>query len=98
MKNALLLFMLAFSAIAMAGTKEKETTKSKTNSVHTSFIYHVEDGNGETKNDTIKTKKSETSLASQISGGDGSRFDISVLIVDFINRNNIKIAKRILKD
>ena len=97
MKNTLLLLMLVFSTAAMAGTKEtkeKELTAPKT----TSFIQQIEDGNGDTKNDTIKAKKTNVSLASQISGGDGSRFDISVLVVDFINRNNIKIAKRILED
>ncbi len=98
MKNVLLLFMLAFSTIAMAGTKEKEGSKTKTDSFTNTYFQQIEDGNGDTKNDTIKAKKSEAPLASQIRGGDGSRFDISVLIVDFINRNNIKIAKRILKD
>ena len=89
--------MLAFSAAALAGTKEKEGTTTKSSHT-TSFIQQIEDGNGDTKNDTIKAKKSDIRLADLISGGDGSRFDISVLIVDFINRNNIKIAKRILKD
>ena len=85
--------MLTFSAIAMADTKEKERTVTQPKS----YLQQVEETNGDTKNDTIKAKKTETSVASQI-GGDGSRFDISVLIADFINRNNIKIVKRILKD
>ncbi|MBY8962583.1 hypothetical protein KJK34_07445 [Flavobacterium sp. D11R37] len=95
MKKVLVLFMLGFSAIAMAGTKEREKAPVKAASL--AFIPIHEEGNGNTKNDTLQSKKKEAPLATQLSG-EGARFDLSVYIVDFINRSNIKIAKRILKD
>jgi hypothetical protein len=95
MKKVLVLFMLAFSAIAMAGTKERE--KAPVKAVSLAFIPIHEEGNGNTKNDTLQPRKKDANLAAQISG-EGSRFDLSVYIVDFINRSNIKIAKRLLKD
>ncbi|OIQ21472.1 MAG: hypothetical protein BM557_04275 [Flavobacterium sp. MedPE-SWcel] len=95
MKNVLLLFMLAFSTIAIANTKEETHTASTNIDITSEHDFKNGYGN-HTENDTIKTKRKIIPLANRIDN-DGSRFSISVLVVDFINRNNIKIAKRILK-
>lgn len=47
----------------------------------------------------IKTRvtREDNSVATNMSG-DGSRFGVGAYIVDFINRNNIKIVRKFLED
>ncbi|QYJ67336.1 hypothetical protein [Flavobacterium litorale] len=98
MRNFLFLFMFVISTAAFAGTDENNIeTGSATEKTIDGIEDEIIDHNGGTENDTIKTRKKPVKLTKELKG-DGSRFDISILIVDFINRNNIKIAKRILKE
>lgn len=97
MRNFLFLFMFVISTAAFAGTNENNTEIDSATEKTIDGIDEIIEHNGGTENDTIKTRKKPVKLAKELKG-DGSRFDISILIVDFINRNNIKIAKRILKE
>lgn len=92
MKKILIICMFVFSTAAFANIKE-DTNK---NTLDNTEIGIKEDDNRVVK-DSTKTKAKPLPFTKQISGDD-ARFDISVLIVDFINRNNIKIAKHLLED
>lgn len=96
MKNIFFLFAFVISASAFAENKETKSSFVNENIIIQYDESSLKDHN-KIENDTVKSPKKPLPLASRISGDD-ARFDISVLIVDFINRNNIKIAKHLLRD
>ena len=97
MKNLLLILMIACSAGAMAANNKTPLPGNEKQEQFYGPVFGTEEGNNETEHDTLQSKKKQAPLATRLTGN-GSRFDLSVYIVDFINRNNIKIAKRVLKD
>lgn len=87
MKNLFLLLLFTCSVSALANTAEAET--KTVNKIENLAL--INEGDFET-DDTKKKNKGV-----QITP-DGSRFGLSYYLVDFINRNNLKIVKCFLKD
>lgn len=96
MKKLFLLLLLTAGTTVMANTVDPEagavTETKKTIAVKTT----VE--NAKAYSDITAPKKKNTATITAQPMADGSRFSISYYIVDFINRNNLKIVNCILND
>lgn len=92
MKNLFLLLFFTLSVSAMANTTETKTAKKAEK-----LTFPVNESYTATQADfeTDDTKKKNKSVET---APDSSRYGLSYYLVDFINRNNLKIVKCFLKD
>ncbi|WP_159802352.1 hypothetical protein [Flavobacterium sp. MK4S-17] len=98
MKKLFLLICIACGATAMAKGSDKAATPAQEAKMHIAIIEKNNNDNS-VKSDTIKHKKQQIPVTERLSGKNNNpQFNISVFIVDFINKSNLKIAKRLLED
>lgn len=95
MKKFLLMFLLACGATAMANTTDPIQEKK----FNASTVHSTKETVKASKA-TAATLKAETIKEDHASHivADNSRYGLGTYIVEFINRNNVKIMKRLLID